>query len=123
MILDEKGGPWLVSPIHGDADGNAQNAVVQIDRTTHEVTFTGLYWFLAHFSKFVRPGAHRVGASVAGLPDGVEVRALAFRNDDGTLALELLNASATDSAVRVRSGGWAADLTLPAVSISTLTWR
>jgi len=61
MILDEKGGPWLVSKIHGDPEDNAQHPVVIIDRHTHEVTYTGLYYYLAHFSKFVRPGAVRVG--------------------------------------------------------------
>jgi hypothetical protein len=28
--------------------------------TTHEVTYTGTYYYLAHFSKFVGPGAIRV---------------------------------------------------------------
>jgi glucosylceramidase len=123
MILDETGGPWLVSTIHGDAEVNPQNALVQIDRTTHEVTYSGLYWFLAHFSKFVRPGGHRVGASLTGLPDGAEVRALAFRNDDGTIVVELLNATAAPAPVHVRSGAWGLDLTLPGTSMSTLTWR
>jgi glucosylceramidase len=123
MILDENGGPWLVSPIHGDFDGNAQNAVVQIDRTTHEVTYTGLYWFLAHFSRFVRPGAHRVSALLEQVEEGADVRALAFRNEDGTVVLELLNGSAEDRKMQVRAGPRALDLSLPAVSISTLTWR
>jgi glucosylceramidase len=55
MILDEKGGPWLVSPIHGNPDPNVQHPVVIVDRHTKKVTYTGLYYYLAHFSKFVRP--------------------------------------------------------------------
>ena len=65
MILDEKGGPWLVSPIHGNPDPNIQHALVHIDRATKQVTYSGAYYFLAHFSKFVRPGAVRV-ATVGG---------------------------------------------------------
>ena len=61
MILDENGGPWLVSPVHGDPEKNAQHPVVIVDRNKKEVTYTALYYYLAHFSKFVRPGAVRVG--------------------------------------------------------------
>ena len=59
-ILDETGGPWAVSPVHGNPDPNIQHPVVIIHKKTHEVTYTGTYWYLAHFSKFVRPGAVRV---------------------------------------------------------------
>jgi glucosylceramidase len=124
MILDENGGPWLVSSIHDDRDGNAQNALVQINRATHEVTFSGLYYFLAHFSKFVRPGAQRIRATLAGA--ATDTRALAFRNankEGGTFVLELLNPSGEDRPIRVQAAGRELDLTLPAVSISTLTWK
>ena len=60
MILDEKGGPWSVSEIHGNPDPNIQHPVVIIDRHSKKVTYTGLYYYLAHFSKFVRPGAIRI---------------------------------------------------------------
>ncbi|MGD0923537.1 MAG: hypothetical protein ABSA70_17510 [Terriglobia bacterium] len=60
MILDEKGGPWAISPVHGNPDPNVQHPVVIINRQTKQVTYTGLYYYLAHFSKFVRPGAVRV---------------------------------------------------------------
>jgi hypothetical protein len=59
-ILDETGGPWAVSPVHGNPDPNIQHPVVIINKTTHEITYTGTYYYLAHFSKFVRPGAIRV---------------------------------------------------------------
>ena len=36
MILDEKGGPWLVSVAHGDPDHNTQHPVVIIDRSTEK---------------------------------------------------------------------------------------
>jgi len=59
-ILDENGGPWAVSPVHGNPDPNIQHPVVIINKITHEITYTGVYYYLAHFSKFVRPGAVRV---------------------------------------------------------------
>ncbi|MBK7709848.1 MAG: hypothetical protein IPJ37_01905 [Bacteroidales bacterium] len=68
MILDQEGGPWLTSPEHGDPDNNHQHPVVIIDRNTKEVTYTGLYYYLAHFSKFVRPGAHRIDCTGGSSP-------------------------------------------------------
>jgi glucosylceramidase len=75
VILDETGGPWAVSLVHCNPDPNAQHPVVIINKTTHEITYTGLYYYLAHFSKFVRPGAVRV--ETAGKAKGV--RAMAFQ--------------------------------------------
>src|SRR5256885_16584921 len=75
MILDEKGGPWSVSYVHGNPDPNVQHPVVIIDRQTKKVTYTGLYYYLAHFSKFVRPGALRL--RTPGSQHGV--RGLGFR--------------------------------------------
>jgi glucosylceramidase len=118
-ILDEEGGPWLVSPVHGDPDGNAQNSVVVIDKTTHQVTYTGLYYYLAHFSKYVRPGAHRISTS-ASTADGV--RAISFENPDGTLVTELINSGGSPVEAQVDWHGRSLALTLAPTSISTLTW-
>ncbi|HEX8071765.1 MAG TPA: glycoside hydrolase family 30 beta sandwich domain-containing protein [Pyrinomonadaceae bacterium] len=119
MILDEDGGPWLVSPVHNDPVINNQHPVVVINRQTGAVTYTGLYYYLAHFSKFVRPEATRIG--VAGVPAGV--RALAFRNADGQFVTQLLNADPQDKQVTLAWRGHALTLTLPAVSITTCLWR
>ncbi len=118
MILNEKGGPWLVSIIHGDPDPNIQQPVVVINRQTKEVTYTGLYYYLAHFSKFVRPGAVRIGTS--GTSAGI--RCIAFKGPNGDLVTELLNSQKSDAQVTL---GWRRkelSLTLPAVSISTVIW-
>jgi glucosylceramidase len=56
MILDQNGGPWLVSIVNKDPDLNNQHAPVIINRSTGAVTYTALYYCLSHFSKFVRPG-------------------------------------------------------------------
>jgi glucosylceramidase len=120
MILDENGGPWLVSPAHFDNDPNAQNAVLHIDRRTHVVTYTPLYWYLAHFSRFVRPGASRVGIAVTGGPPGLQ--AIAFENLDGRRVLELVNGRPSALPVHVRWQGRQLATTLAAHSISTLVW-
>ena len=78
---------------------------------------TGLFWFLAHFSRWVRPGAVRVGATAKALPAGVE--AVAFEGGRGHV-VQLVNSGGDDEKVAVCDGaGHVATLTLPALSITT----
>ncbi|HWH69604.1 MAG TPA: glycoside hydrolase family 30 beta sandwich domain-containing protein, partial [Candidatus Sulfotelmatobacter sp.] len=117
--LDQNGGPWLVSPIHGNPEDNIQHPVVIIDRQTHQVTYTGCYYYLVHFSKFVRPGAVRV--AVAGSAQAA--RCLAFRSPEGNLIAELLNSRDTATEVRLECGRQSLRLTLPPRSITTCLWQ
>jgi glucosylceramidase len=87
MILDENGGPWLVSWIHGDPDPNQQHPVVIINRNTKEVTYTGLYYYLAHFSKFVKPGAYRINCTGG----SEKLNFVGFRNTDESIVLNIIN--------------------------------
>jgi hypothetical protein len=53
MILDEAGGPHLTSPEHNDPKFDQQQPLVIVsNRTT--VTYTGAYYALAHFGRFVQ---------------------------------------------------------------------
>jgi glucosylceramidase len=119
MILDEKGGPWLVSPIHGNPEDNIQHPVVIINRQTKEVTYTGCYWYLAHFSKFVRPGAVRVSTS-GSVP---KVRCIAFRTPEGGRVAQLLNSRKQAAEVQVQWRGRSARMELPPISITTCLWK
>ncbi len=98
MILNENGGPWMKSEIHGNPDPNVQQPVVVINSTTKKVSYLANYYYLAHFSKFVRPGAVRL--KVTGASDGI--RALAFRSPDGGVVLEVLNRRTAPAAVDFR---------------------
>ncbi|MDT0412906.1 MULTISPECIES: glycoside hydrolase family 30 protein [Streptomyces] len=85
LALDEKHGPHT-----GGCTGC--DGAVTIDSTTAAVTRTAHYYTLAHFSRFTRPGATRIAASV--LPaegDTSPLQATAFRNPDGSTALVVLN--------------------------------
>ena len=117
-ILDETGGPWAVSPVHGNPDPNIQHPVVIVNKTTHEVTYTGTYWYLAHFSKFVKPGAVRIGTS--GGKKGV--RAMAFAASDGRYVVELLNSLREVVPVNLEFGGKLLGVDLAGRSITTVTW-
>ena len=123
-ILDETGGPWAISPVHGNPDPNIQHPVVIINKTTHEVTYTGTYWYLAHFSKFVRPGAVRL--ETIGKANGVRV--MTFQTPEGGHVAQLLNSLCESAAVNLE---WketrdektkTVRLSLPARSITTASW-
>jgi len=119
MILDEKGGPWSVSYVHGNPDSNVQHPIVIIDRQTKKVTYTGLYYYLAHFSKFVRPGAVRVKTS--GSQDGI--RAMAFKRPGGGIVLEVMNSRKEDADTTVLWRGRVLKLRLPSLSIVSALWN
>ena len=118
MILDQDGGPWLTSPEHGDRDNNSQHPVVIVNRDTKEVTYTGLYYYLAHFSKFIRPGAYRIN-TVGGTD---KLNFVGFKNADGNMVLNVINnGNATECKV-----SWMGKVTVAqfkAHSITTLMWN
>ena len=118
MILDQDGGPWLISTQHGDPDPNQQHPVVIINRNTKEVTYTGLYYYLAHFSKFVRPGAYRINCT-GGSP---QLNFAGFLNTDGSIILNVINnGNATDCKI-----SWMDKMAvqkLKAHSITTIIWN
>jgi glucosylceramidase len=87
MILDQNGGPWLVSVEHGDPYDNRQQPVVIINRETKTVNYTGLYYYLAHFSRFVRQGAYRIDCN-GGSP---QLNFAGFLNADGRITLNVIN--------------------------------
>jgi len=117
-ILDETGGPWAVSPVHGNPDPNVQHPVVIINKHTHEITYTGLFYYLAHFSRFVRPGAVRV--QTIGSANGV--RLMAFQTPEGGYVAQVLNSLNESVTVNLEWKAKTLRLILPARSITTANW-
>lgn len=79
MVLDTQGGPnwfknWCVAPV-----------IVNPDKD--EVYFTPLYYVMAHFSKFMRPEAVKIGCEI----NHKEVMATAVQNPDGSIVLAVFN--------------------------------
>ncbi|MEJ0058543.1 MAG: glycoside hydrolase family 30 beta sandwich domain-containing protein [Terricaulis sp.] len=111
LILDENSGPHLGGC--GDCRG-----VVTVNSQTGEVTRNLEYYALGHASRFVRPGAVRIGATA---PEGMN--AVAFRNgDDGSIVLIALNKGAAPAPIQVRFGGRTLAYTLPAMAAATFVW-
>jgi glucosylceramidase len=118
MILDQNGGPWLISVPHGDPDPNQQHPVVIIDRDTKKVTYTGLYYYLGHFSKFIKPGAYRINTSGG----SQQLNFAGFQNEDGSIILNIINnGDATDCKIV-----WKKKMAVQKLkkhSITTLKWN
>ncbi len=112
LALDETGGP------HDGGCGNCRG-VLTIDSSTGQVTRNEEYYALAHFSRFVRPGAERV-ASTTGV-GGLD--SVAFRNaDDGSVVLVVANTAAAATTFGIVSAARTAAYTLPAGAVATFTW-
>ena len=79
ILLDEKGGPNHV--------GNFCFAPIHADTRTGQLIYTNSYYYIGHFSKFIRPGATRIMAAAS----RSMLLATAFRNVDGTVAVVVMN--------------------------------
>lgn len=110
LLLDEQGKP-NIGPF--DCGG-----LITIDSKTGAFAYSGQYWAIGHFSRFVRRGAARVASSCA-FPG---LKQAAFLNPDGSVVLVLTN-SGEARTLRVGCQGRTAVVSLPAKSITTLSWR
>jgi glucosylceramidase len=108
-LLNEKGGPNL-GPFEC-------GGVVTVDSKTQQLTRSGQYWALAHYSKTVRRGA-RVIASSSSLA-GVEH--VAFANPDGTFVLVVTN-QGKERDIQCGFQGKLLSISLPADSVLTMQW-
>ena len=81
ILLDQTGGPNHVgnlcfSPVHGNTQ-------------TGQLTFTNSYYYIGHFSKFVRPGAKRISCASS----SNNLLTTAFKNQDTSIAIIVMNTS------------------------------
>ena len=108
ILLDEKGGPNHV--------GNFCFAPIHADTKTGKLTYMNSYYYIGHFSKFIRPGAQRIIAS----SNRDKLQTTAFMNADGKLAVIVLNTSDDKIDYHLWIDGSAADATSLPHSIATL---
>jgi len=108
LILDETGGPNHV--------GNFCSAPIICDTKTGEVHYMSSYYYIGHFSRFIRPGAKRI--LCASTRDELEVTA--FLNTDGEIAVVVLNRSEKNIPFALKHEGGAAMVESLPHSIVTL---
>ena len=79
VLLDETGGPnhvgnFCFAPVHGNTK-------------TGELIYTNAFYYIGHFSKFIRHGAKRIIAST----NRTDLLTTAFLNTDGTITVIVMN--------------------------------
>ncbi|WP_194238339.1 ricin-type beta-trefoil lectin domain protein [Streptomyces spongiae] len=111
LALDTNGGPKM------GVGCEKCTGLVTVDQATGGVTYTNNYYQLGQFSKFVVPGATRIGYS-----DGGNVWAQAYKNPDGS---EVLVAHNNNSSSTTFTTTWNTEgsfqYTLPAGATATFT--
>jgi glucosylceramidase len=108
ILLDEQGGPNHV--------GNFCYAPVHYNTQTKQLVYTNMYYYLGHFSKFVKPGAKRIISSSS----RDVLQSTAFQNTDGTIAVVVMNNTDKKVPYSLWIKGKAAQTTSLPHSISTL---
>lgn len=108
ILLNEKGGPnhvgnYCFAPVHGDTQSG-------------ELFFSNSYYYIGHFSKFIRPGAKRISSGTT----SNQISATAFRNEDGSLVVVALNTSETPLNYFLTIDDKTAELQINAHAIQTI---
>ncbi|MFO7845944.1 MAG: glycoside hydrolase family 30 protein [Balneolaceae bacterium] len=108
MVLNRQGGPnwaenWCVAPVIVDPDAD-------------EVYFTPLYYTMAQFSRFIRPGAVRIGHQQS--EEGLQLTAV--QNPDDTIAVVLLNQDENSKGIELELNGKTASFAIPGKAIQTV---
>jgi glucosylceramidase len=110
ILLDETGGPNHV--------GNFCFAPVHADTRTGELIYTNAYYYIGHFSKFIKQGARRIVAA----PSRSQLLSTAFVNDDGKTVVVVMNQSDSKTPYYLWINGKAAEVTAFPHSIATLVF-
>jgi glucosylceramidase len=107
ILLDEKGGPNHV--------GNFCFAPVHADTKTGELIYTNAYYYIGHFSKFIRPGAKRIISSAS----RSQLLTTSFLNEDGSLVVVVMNQGSLKTPFYLWINGKAAESVALPHSINT----
>jgi glucosylceramidase len=83
LFLDNTGGPNHVN--------NLCDAPIIVDIFPEKLIHQSSYYYIGHFSKYVRPGAKRIG-----LKNNTTLQSVAFKNIDDSIAFIVLNETDND---------------------------
>ncbi len=110
ILLDEKGGPnhvgnYCFAPLHGDT-------------RTGELIYTPTYYYIGHFSKFIRPNATRISSTSS----RSHLLTTSFLNENGKIATVVMNQSAEKITYKLYIGSKAIEETILPHAIQTLVY-
>ncbi len=110
ILLDERGGPNHV--------GNFCFAPIHADTRTGKLIYTNAYYYIGHFSKFIRPGARRILAS----PSRSMLLTTAFVNADGTVVVVVMNPTSKGGDYNLAVGSASVQINARPHSIQTVVF-
>jgi len=84
-----------------------------LNTKTDEVIYTNAFYYLGHFSKFIRPGAKRIACSTS----RSNIQATAFKNKDGKICVVILNQSENSQQLILQLNGESVQLQVAAHAI------
>jgi glucosylceramidase len=110
ILLDERGGPnhvqnFCFAPIHADTK-------------TGELTFTPTYYYIGHFSKFIKPGALRVSTTSS----RSSLESTSFKNKDGKIITVVMNKTNDNIGYKLIVGSNETFLTIRPHAMQTLIY-
>jgi glucosylceramidase len=108
MVLDTQGGPnwfknWCIAP-------------VIVDPKNDEVYFTPLYFIMAHFSKYIRPGAEVIGVEKT----DDELMVTAAKNPDNSISVVVFNEGKTPKSFKLQHEKVSKHITISPQAIQTI---
>lgn len=110
ILLDQTGGPNHV--------GNFCFAPIHADTRTDELIYTPSYYYIGHFSKFIRPGAKRVSTTTS----RSHLLSTSFLNDDGKMVTVVMNRSGQNINYNLIVGEFKTKIDIPAHGIQSLVY-
>ncbi|WP_044339163.1 glycoside hydrolase family 30 protein [Rossellomorea aquimaris] len=111
LVLNEEGGPNHV--------GNYCDAPVIVDTVKDEVHYNSSYYYIGHFSKYIKEGARRIGCQVS----NDSILATSFENPDGEIVVVAMNSNNGNEEISISFAEGSMSTTLPSHSIATLIIR
>jgi len=106
LVLNMKGGPNHVN--------NFCDAPILADEKTGETHYQSSYYYIGHFSRYIKPGARRLSvihdngwipASISGRGENF-LESVAFENPDGTIVFVITNRTEADLTFHFRMSDW-----------------
>lgn len=110
ILLDEIGGPNHVN--------NFCFAPVHADTKTDELIYTPSYYYIGHFSKFIRPNAKRVSTSSS----RSHLLSTSFINEDNKMVTVVMNQSSLEIKYKLYVGSDAVEVVILPHAIQTLVY-
>jgi len=110
ILLDQNGGPNHV--------GNFCFAPIHADTTKDELIYTPMYYYIGHFSKFIRPNAKRVIETIS----DKSLLSTSFKNSDGQLITIVMNQSEKEIVYAIENQTTKNTITIPAHAIQTVVF-